>query len=304
MNCPQCDIALTLHQPGSRGICHGCGLVTRVPADCPECRSPGLVQRGTGTQRLEEQVRRAFPDAAVARMDTDTMRSRGSHERTLDAFRDRQIDILVGTQMLAKGHDFRRLSVVAVLDVDAALYSSDFRAPERLFALLMQVSGRAGRSAQGARVIVQTRFPGHPVFAALGRHDYDGFADAQLAERRDARLPPFVFLALLRAEAKTLEVALEFLERAAEMGRETAKVAGAAAGGPGEPEDLGRNAGVIVYDPVPMLMMRVAGRERAQLLVESASRKALHAFIDAWLARLGEEKTPVRWQLEVDPLEI
>ncbi len=275
-----------------------------MPRVCPDCGNVDLSPVGRGTQRLEEGLAELYPQARIVRVDRDVARRRDAARDAIDAAHAGEVDILVGTQMLAKGHDFRRLSVVAVLDVDAALYSSDFRAPERLFALLMQVSGRAGRSAQGARVIVQTRFPAHPVFAALGRHDYEGFAGAQLAERRDARLPPFVFLALMRAEAKTLDVALEFLTRAAGIGREAAQAAGAAAGGPGEPQDLGANGGVTVYDPVPMPMMRMAGRERAQLLVESASRKALHAFIDAWLARLGEEKTPARWQLEVDPLEI
>ncbi len=287
-----------------RLVCHHCGAEGPVPRVCPDCGNVDLSAVGRGTQRLEEGLAELFPRARIVRVDRDVARRRDAARDAIDAAHAGDVDILVGTQMLAKGHDFRRLSVVAVLDVDAALYSSDFRAPERLFALLMQVSGRAGRSAHGARVIVQTRFPTHPVFAALGRHDYEGFADAQLAERRGARLPPFVFLALLRAEAKTLEVALDFLAAAARIGRETVEAANASAGGPGEPEDLGQAGGVTVYDPVPMPMVRMAGRERAQLLVESSSRKALHAFLDAWLVRLGDEKTPARWQLEVDPLEI
>jgi primosomal protein N' (replication factor Y) len=295
---------------GTRGparyrlVCHHCGAEGPVPRACPDCGNVDLSPVGRGTQRLEEGLAELFPQARIVRVDRDVARRRDAARDAIDAAHAGEVDILVGTQMLAKGHDFRRLSVVAVLDVDAALYSSDFRAPERLFALLMQVSGRAGRSAQGARVIVQTRFPAHPVFAALGRHDYEGFADTMLAERRATRLPPFVFLALLRAEAKTLQVALEFLTVAAQIGRDTVAAARAMTGGPGEPQDADRADGLTVYDPVPMPMMRVAGRERAQLLVESDSRKALHAFVDAWLARLAEVKTPARWQLEIDPLEI
>jgi primosomal protein N' (replication factor Y) len=201
-----------------------------------------------------------------------------------------QVDILVGTQMLAKGHDFAGLSLVVVVDADAGLYSSDFRAPERLFSTLMQVAGRAGRSAEtgsNSQVIVQTRFPGHPLFAALARHDYEGFAADQLAEREQAGLPPFMHQALLRAEAATLAAALHFLAQA--------RAAGVA-----RPEF----ARVQLFDPVPMAMMRVAGTERAQLLLESRSRKALHGFLDSWIDQLRAIRTSVRWQLDIDPLEI
>jgi len=269
-----------------RLVCHHCGAEGPVPRACPDCGNVDLSPVGRGTQRLEEGLAELFPGARIVRVDRDVARRRDAAREAIDAAHAGEVDILVGTQMLAKGHDFRRLSVVAVLDVDAALYSSDFRAPERLFALLMQVSGRAGRSAQGARVILQTRFPAHPVFAALARHDYEGFADTLLAERRDAGLPPFVYLALLRADAKTLQPALDFLAEAADAGRMVA------------------DAAVRVYDPVPMPLVRLAGRERAQLLVESASRPALHAFVDDWLGRLGALKTAARWQLEIDPLEI
>jgi primosomal protein N' len=155
MRCPQCDIALTLHQPGSRGICHGCGLVTRLPPSCPSCAAPNLVPRGTGTQRLEDQIRAAFPGIRVARMDTDTMQSRGSHERTLDAFRNREIDILVGTQMIAKGLDFPAVMLVGVVNADASLHLADFRASERTCQLVTQVGGRSGRGPLGGRVVVR-----------------------------------------------------------------------------------------------------------------------------------------------------
>lgn len=296
-----------------RLVCHHCGAEGPVPRACPDCGNVDLSPVGRGTQRLEEGLAEVFPGARIVRVDRDVARRRDAAKAAIDAAHAGDVDILVGTQMLAKGHDFRRLSVVAVLDVDAALYSSDFRAPERLFALLMQVAGRAGRSAQGARVIVQTRFPAHPVFAALARHDYAGFADRLLAERREAGLPPFTFLALLRAEAKTLQAALDFLADAGRLGRAIASGDDPACApkpptqDAAIPSQTGAPGGlrtVRVYDPVPMPMVRMAGRERGQLLVESASRKALHAFVDAWLARLGATKTTVRWQLEIDPLEI
>jgi len=296
-----------------RLVCHHCGAEGPVPRACPDCGNVDLAPVGRGTQRLEEGLAEVFPGARIVRVDRDVARRRDAAQAAIDAAHAGDVDILVGTQMLAKGHDFRRLSAVAVLEVDAALYSSDFRAPERLFALLMQVAGRAGRAAQGARVIVQTRFPAHPVFAALARHDYAGFADRLLAERREAGLPPFTFLALLRAEAKTLQAALDFLADAGRVGRAIARgeheacasrepAQGAADGPP--PGSPGGMRAVRIYDPVPMPMVRIAGRERGQLLVESASRRALHAFVDLWLARLAATKTPARWQLEVDPQEI
>jgi primosomal protein N' (replication factor Y) len=298
-----------VHRDAGELRCHHCGHRARLPRSCPECGNVDLVPLGHGTQRLEAALAARFPAARIARVDRDSTRREGAFAAIREQVHAGEIDVMVGTQMLAKGHDFRRLTVVAVLDVDAALYSSDFRAPERLFALLMQVSGRAGRSAQGGRVILQTRFPAHPIFAALGRHDYEGFADTLLAERRGAGLPPFVFLALLRAEGKTLQPALDFLGEAAGIGRtlvadRAAHVPAGTSGAVGAPAAPAEAVAVRVYDPVPMPLVRLAGRERAQLLVESASRKALHAFVDAWLARLGEVRTPVRWQLEIDPLEI
>ena len=255
-----------------------------MPRACPDCGNVDLSAVGRGTQRLEEGLRELFPQARVARVDRDVARRRNAARDVIEAAHAGEVDLLVGTQMLAKGHDFRRLTLVVVVDADGGLYSSDFRAPERLFAVLMQVAGRAGRSGARSEVIVQTRFPGHPIFAALARHDYAVFADAQLAERQQAQLPPFVFQALLRAQSATLDAAIGFLAQARALAQ--------------PPED------VLVFDPVPMPMMRLAGQERAQLLVESASRRALHAFVDDWLGRLGTIRPQVQWQLEIDPLEI
>jgi primosomal protein N' (replication factor Y) len=295
-----------------RLVCHHCGADGPVPRHCPECGNLDLSPVGRGTQRLEEGLAELFAQARIARVDRDVARRRHAARAAIDAAHAGEVDILVGTQMLAKGHDFRRLSVVAVLDVDSALYSSDFRAPERLFALMMQVAGRAGRSAAGARVLIQTRFPAHPLFNALARQDYDGFADELLAERQQAGLPPFVFLALLRAEAPVLQAATDFLDQAAQIGRELlGRTDDPTVPTPGvRPQARAASAGaatgpqVRVYDPVPMPMMRLAGKERAQLLIECESRAALHAFLRDWLARLSEIRSPVRWLLEVDPQEI
>ncbi|MEN9315173.1 MAG: hypothetical protein RIS35_1566 [Pseudomonadota bacterium] len=267
-----------------RLVCHHCGQDCAVPRACPDCGNVDLSAVGRGTQRLEEGLRELFPQARIARVDRDVARRRNAARDVIEAAHAGEVDILVGTQMLAKGHDFRGLTLVVVVDADGGLYSSDFRAPERLFAVLMQVAGRAGRSGARSEVIVQTRFPGHPIFAALARHDYALFADAQLAERQQAQLPPFLFQALLRAQSGTLDAALGFLTRARALA---------------QPSDE-----VVVFDPVPMPMMRLAGQERAQLLVESASRRALHAFVEDWLARLGAIRPQVQWQLEIDPLEI
>ncbi len=280
-----------------RLVCHHCAAEGPVPHHCPECGNVDLKPVGRGTQRIEEGLSELFAGARIARVDRDVARRRHAARQAIDAAHAGEVDILVGTQMLAKGHDFRRLSVVAALDVDGALFSADFRAPERLFALMMQVSGRAGRGAQGARVIVQTRFGTHPLFAALTRHDYDGFADRLLTERQEAGLPPFMFLALLRAEAPVLQTALDFLAQAVQLGRSLAS-------GPADGVAASAQQSVQVFDAVPMPMMRVAGKERAQLLIESPSRPVLHAFIDTWQSQLDAIRTPVRWTLEVDPQEI
>ncbi|HWS76108.1 MAG TPA: primosomal protein N' [Quisquiliibacterium sp.] len=311
--CEHCSAYRVLHRldAAARGaapsryrlVCHHCSAETVVPRACPDCGNVDLTPLGRGTQRLEEGLQQLFPEARIARLDRDVARRRNAARDIIDAAHAGEVDILVGTQMLAKGHDFRRLTLVAAIDPDGGLYSSDFRAPERLFAVLMQVAGRAGRAGAPSQVIVQTRFPGHPLFAALARHDYAGFADAQLAERRESQLPPFMFQALLRAEARTLDAALDFLAQAKALAQPAAG-AGAGMSGTGADPTADEPPGVAVYDPVPMPLMRLAGRERAQLLLESASRSALHAFLDRWLPQLDALRTPVRWQLEIDPLEI
>jgi primosomal protein N' (replication factor Y) len=218
------------------------------------------------------------------RIDRDSTRRRHAAEQAFDAVHAGDVDVLVGTQMIAKGHDFQRVALVVVLNPDGQLASHDFRAPERLFSTLVQVAGRAGRGGHASRVLLQTRFPAHPLFAALARHDYAAFADGQLAERRAANMPPFTHQALLTAEARTMDGALGFLREA----RAAAPSSDA----------------VRVFDPVPMALQKLAGAERAQLLVEADRRGPLQAFLRAWLESLRATRSRVRWQIEVDPQEI
>jgi primosomal protein N' (replication factor Y) len=239
---------------------------------------------GRGTQRVEETLAARFPGARVVRIDRDSARRREELIRTLQGIRRGEGDILVGTQLLAKGHDFPALTLVGVLNADTALVSTDYRAPERLFAVLAQVAGRAGRRERPGEVLIQTRYPRHPLFAALERHDFAGFAEAQLDERRIAGFPPFVFEAALRAEAPRLETAMAFLKDAA-----------AAVSAPEE---------VRVFDPVPHVLTRRANFERAQLVMQSASRPALQDYLKYLSENLFKSpQRQVRWHLDVDPIE-
>jgi primosomal protein N' (replication factor Y) len=285
-HCRRCAANLVLHLADRRLRCHHCGLEAGIPKACPDCGNLDIQPFGRGTQRLEERLTQLFPEARILRIDRDSADSPKKWHALLEAIHAGEADILVGTQMLAKGHDFPKLTLVGVVGADAALFAADFRAPERLFAQLMQVGGRSGRAQLPGAVLIQTEHPGHPLYRALTDHDYAAFAHAQLAEREAAGFPPFAFQALLRAEAHELAEAIAFLQDAV-------------ASAPTFPE-------VLIYDPVPMRLARLKNRERAQLLVESRSRPALHAFLDAWLAALHAKKTPreLRWHLDVDPLEL
>ncbi len=292
--CPRCSVNAVFHKADRHLHCHHCGWQNRVPRACPACGNADLAAVGRGTQRVEESLASLFPEARVARIDRDSTRRKGAAASLLEAVHVGDLDILVGTQMLAKGHDFRNVTLVCVLDADSALYSHDFRAAERLFSNLMQVAGRAGRGgarSRGAEVLIQTRAPEHPLFAALLAHDFDGFAASQLAERRAAGLPPFSHQAVLRAEAPLAADAIAFL---------------AAARADGIAILEGRHAehGIELYDPVPMTVARIANVERAQLLIEARSRPPLHAFLDAWLASLQARRSRLRWHVEIDPLDI
>jgi len=282
--CARCTARMVVHAADRALRCHHCGAESAIPRACPTCGNVDLKPMGRGTQRVEETLAAAFPGARIVRIDRDSARRRAELSRTLQGIQRGEADILVGTQLLAKGHDFPGLTLVGVLNADAALVSTDYRAPERLFAVLAQVAGRAGRREQPGEVLVQTRYPQHPLFAALSRHDFSGFAESQLTERKSAGFPPFVFEAALRAEAKKLETAIRFLRDAAAMVQP-----------PGE---------VRVFDPVPHVITRRAGLERAQLLMQSSSRPALQDFLAALSSRLFDRASrAVHWHLDVDPIE-
>jgi primosomal protein N' (replication factor Y) len=314
--CPHCSAFRVFHKIDRTLRCHHCGFTERVPRACPECGNVDIAPVGRGTEQLEEHlaalladVRRPnsvsalFPEGEpvrVARIDADSTRLKGALESQLARVHSGEVDVLVGTQMIAKGHDFRRITLVAAVNPDGALFSSDFRAPERLFSLLMQAAGRAGRDAtitSRSEMWIQTFHPTHPLFEALKRHDYPAFAAQQLKEREQAGMPPFSFQALVRADARTQEVAQGFL---------TAASAAAA-------EQLANLPGfdqVTLYPAVPMSIQRIANVERAQMLIESPSRAALQRFLSAWHAVLHttrqqpEHKGLIRWAVDVDPLTI
>lgn len=283
--CHRCSAQLVLHLKDRQLRCHHCGHQEAVPAGCPDCGSPQLAPLGQGTQRVEAALAERFPRARIARIDRDSIRRRQAWPEMRRRIRERDVDLLVGTQLLAKGHDFPHLNLVGVVNADSLLYSSDFRAAERLYALLTQVAGRAGRGSEQGSVLIQTEFPHHPLYQALQRQDYRAYADSLLEERRQAGFPPFVHQALLRAEAPRLATALDFLAEAARRARRLASQ-------------------ITLYDAVPAAMPRRAGRERAQLLVQSDSRARLQQFLGAWHGELTRARaTRARWSLDVDPLE-
>ena len=283
--CDRCAAQRVLHLAERRLRCHHCGHAAPVPAACPGCGNPDLAPIGQGTQRIEATLAQQLPGARILRIDRDTTSRRQAFSTMRRRIEDREVDILVGTQILAKGHDFPNLNLVVVLNADSQLYSTDFRAGERLYALLTQVAGRAGRGGTQGEVLIQTEFPGHPLYQALRRQDYRAYAESALVERQQAGFPPYVHQALLRAEAARASDALSFLDEAARRGRAL------------DPE-------VILYDPVPAAMPRRSGRERAQMLVQSKSRARLHEFLRAWHERLEPARPArARWSLDVDPQE-
>ena len=286
--CPHCTANLVVHLADRRLRCHHCGCDGPIPHACPSCGNQDIQPFGRGTQRIEARLAELFPQARVLRVDRDAARTRKQWEKLLDTIAAGEADILVGTQMMAKGHDFPKLTLVGVIGADSSLHAADFRAPERLFQQLMQVGGRAGRGTLPGEVLIQTEYPMHPLYLHLARHDFDAFARMALQERRAAGFPPFTHQAMLRADAPALEDAVEFLRHARRLAEERA------------PE------GLRLYDPVPMRMTRLARRERAQLLVEADQRGPLQAFLAEWMAVLYRQRTAreLRWQLDVDPLDV
>ena len=287
--CPRCDARQTLHRASGRAICHHCGRQAPAPSTCPQCQKETLFPAGEGTQRVEEALVRIFPEAVVMRIDSDALGAPDEMARALQAVRDRKVDILVGTQMLSKGHDFAGVTLVCVLAADQGLYSLDFRGSERLFQQLSQVSGRAGRRETRGAVLVQTAHPEDPAFARLREHNFAGFAKEALVERQTAGYPPYVRFALMRAESTQSGAAIRFLQSAALAG-----------------ENLASRSAVEIMTPVPSPMERRAGRFRAQLLVRSKDERRFHRFLEDWVQGIeaSREAARVRWSLDVDPQEM
>jgi primosomal protein N' (replication factor Y) len=316
--CAHCSAYRVFHKIDRTLRCHHCGMTERVPRACPACGNADIAPLGRGTEQLEEHLTELLVDVKrpngqpvrVMRIDADSTKLKGALEAQLADVHSGDVDVLVGTQMIAKGHDFRRITLVAAVNPDGALFSSDFRAPERLFALLMQAGGRAGRDAAqsaSSEMWVQTFHPAHALFEALKQHDYPTFAEQQLKERIEAGLPPSTFQALVRCDAKTQALAQGFLNHAQ---AQLQSVQHAAFGEATLQEEDAMLSAVSVYPAVPMSIQRVANVERAQMLMESPSRKALHSALnrlqlvlhDARL--LPEHRGVIRWLVDVDPLAI
>lgn len=284
--CPNCSAKMVLHQRARQLRCHHCDRREPIPFKCPDCGNQDLTAVGHGTQRVEETLRAFLPKAAVVRVDRDSTAHKNDWADLYRRIADNEIDILVGTQMLAKGHDFARLNLVIVLNADGSLYSADFRAPERLFAELMQVSGRAGRADKPGKVLIQTQLPEHPVFAAVKAQNYAVFAENELNERQMFAMPPFGFQTAVRADAPRVADAMEFLNAA----KETLA--------PLLPESVSQ------FGAAPMLMVRLAERERAQIFIESPSRQDLHRAVSLWVQVLQQNRDgKIRWSVDVDPQE-
>jgi primosomal protein N' (replication factor Y) (superfamily II helicase) len=302
--CPHCSAYRVFHKIDRTLRCHHCGFTQRVPRACPACGNLDITTIGRGTEQLEENLANLLshvkrPDGfpvRISRIDADTTKLKGALQQQLAQVHSGEVDVLVGTQMIAKGHDFRNITLVAAINPDGALFSSDFRAPERLFSLLMQAAGRAGREAsQGAasEMWIQTHHPQHPLYLALKQHDYAGFAAQQLKEREMAAMSPFGYSALVRAEARTQEAAQAFLTAASESAADLA-------------DSVPGFEHITLYPAVPMTIQRIANVERAQMLVESHSRKALQQFLSQWqgILQTTKQKGMIRWAVDVDPLAI
>jgi primosomal protein N' (replication factor Y) len=284
--CERCDKALTWHRGASRLRCHHCGADQPAPRACPQCGNADLTPRGLGTERIEEALAALFPAVPVIRVDRETTQRKHALDDLLGQLEPDRPGILVGTQMLAKGHDLPNLTLVAILGIDDGLFSVDFRASERLCQLVTQVAGRAGRASKPGSVWLQTHHPDHPLLRTLMRNGYAVAAQILLAERRETELPPYAHMALLRAEAAVQGHVDAFLQMAAEQA--------------GAPD------GVSLLGPMPAPMPRRAGRWRGHLLLSALERPALQAFLPAWLGRVRDsaEARRVRWSIDVDPIDL
>lgn len=284
--CTRCSSKLVVHLGQRKLRCHHCGHEQKIPHQCPSCGDADLHPTGHGTQRLEQTLALLLPTARIARVDRDSISRKHALVDILDRVHNQEIDVLVGTQMLAKGHDFPNLTLVGVIDTDSALHSPDFRASERLFAQLMQVAGRAGRADKAGQVIIQTAFPDHALFNALRRQDYESYANDLLQEREQVQFPPYVFMALLRAEANDYALVQQFLQFAFEQAR-------------------GLSNEVLVYDPVRPQMERLKGMERGHVLMQASHRPALQKLLKHLVGKIRTQAiaAKVRWSVDVNPLE-
>ena len=285
-NCERCSTRLVVHLKTKRLKCHHCGYDKKIPMQCMDCGNTDLHPLGLGTQKIEESLNQLFPNANILRVDRDTTRTKDALSQLYQRMNKREIDILVGTQMLAKGHDFAHLSLVVVIDADNALYSSDFRAPERLFSQLMQVSGRAGRAEIKGEVLIQTAFPNHHVYEALKAHDFSNFAESLLEERKQMKLSPFSFNALLNVEAKSLDHSVAFSHMALEKANAF-------------------KSSVTLYGPVRPVMERRKGFERYQIFLQAKTRTELQNLLKPWIKELRADSlsSKVKWSIDVDPIE-
>ena len=290
-DCRACSAHMVYHKNTRRLHCHHCGAQHAVPKHCPECGNGEIVPLGQGTQRLEETIQARWPNARVLRLDADSTRNKGELERQLKQINEGEIDIVIGTQILAKGHDWPNLTVVGVLDADSGLFAQDYRAPEKLFAQLQQVIGRAGRGQFAGQVLIQSRFVDHPIWRHLLAHRFTDFAVEELDVRRELTLPPFGAHALLQVGADAYEQAHAFAQSARELAVQLVT-------------EHTEFSSIVVNAAVPMPMMRVKHSERAQVLLECSSRALLQAFLPLWQAQLIAQKSRLTWLIEVDPAEI
>jgi len=283
--CPRCDANMTLHQHNQRLRCHHCGYEKAAPRECPQCQHPSLHVPGAGTERIELALAQKFPGVVMTRIDRDTTRRKGELNKKLELARTGEAKILIGTQMLAKGHDFPNLTLVGILDADQGLFSADFRGTEHMAQLVVQVAGRAGRGEKAGEVIIQTHHPEHPLLHTLLQSGYNGFARQALQERRQAGFPPFSHMAILRSNAIQKDQGRDFLN---------------------ECRGLFNDPEVQIFGPLPAPMERRAGRYRWQLVLMAAERRNLHAALRQWIPRVGGLKSAsrVRWSIDIDPLDM
>ncbi len=289
--CDRCDAFLTFHKKTNTFRCHHCGKIIRAQSKCPQCNQ-ALFYAGAGTQRIEKKLTAHFPDARISRFDRDEINTQKKLEHALQQINTRQVDVIIGTQLIVKGHDFPAVTLVGVIDPDQGLYSADFRAPEYLFQQLVQVAGRAGRGHAAGRVMIQTAHVGNPYLHLIRQHDFEQFYRYCSAERNLAKLPPFAYIALWRAESTDDTASLKFLQFVSHCGHKI----------------LTRQSitGIMIMDPISSPMEKRAGKFRAQLLVQAAQRKSLHQLIAPWLKEIetASASRKVRWSIDIDPMEM